>query len=362
MALYASNKLICYKWLCNAICPSHLTNAALLPIPTNNEYWQEIIYLGSVHGVLPLLYESLKSQHRLDQLPTDVSEALEGFYELNCLFNNKLREQIINTTRSLNISGIKPVWLKGAINLLASNWEKSSRTMLDLDLWIPDPEEQLLALEIFYKNGYYIQPESVNADYDRCQHFAPIIKNGQPARLEIHRNVVDPECAALLTDASALNNTIWIKNNELTYGILSQNHLIMQSYLQCTEQMSDCLNPRGTARLIKITDFLQRINSNEIFKNFFSCHSVLHQKRWKQKARQFTSHLNEYFLINAPIPLDKSYLRNSLLALNFPKLEIIYHIISHGFYLFLTGKLGSVNTWPSKLKRQLAFFKNKVNG
>lgn len=358
MALYVSKKLSCYKWLCNAICPPCVTNEPPLPIPTSKEDWQEIIYLGSIHGILPSLFEQLQAKHLLELFPADISEALEGFYELNCLFNFQLREQIIATTRSLNIHGIKPVWLKGASNLLSPDWKTSSRTMLDLDFWIPDPKEQLQALEILSKGGYFIQPESIGHDYSLCQHYAPVIKNGQPARLELHRHVVSPACAPLLSDESALNNVIWIKNDDLSFGTLSLDDQIMQSYLQCTEQMSDCFNPRGTARLIKVVDFLERTNSKNLLDKLFSQDSALYQDPWKLKARQFSSHLREYFFIVTPISWDKAYLRRIVFALNFHKLDIIFFIISHGFHLLLSGKLGGINTWPGKLQRQLIFLKN----
>jgi hypothetical protein len=63
-------------------------------MPARDGDWQEIIYLGSIHGVRPRLHQQLKVSH-LGLLPTDVAEALEGFYELNCLFNHRLREQIV---------------------------------------------------------------------------------------------------------------------------------------------------------------------------------------------------------------------------------------------------------------------------
>ena len=357
MALYVSQKLKCYKWLCHAISLPNLTNAITLPIPMKNEDWQEIIYLGSVHGVLPRLFEALRDQHRLEFLPADASEALEGFYELNCLFNHRLREQIITVTRLLNVHDIYPVWLKGATNLLAADWKLSSRTMLDLDLWIPDKKDQLRALEILGKDGYFIQPESVGRDYSLCQHYAPIIKTDLPARLEIHRHVVSPACASLLTDESALNTAIWINSDVLSFGTLSLDNQIMQSYLQCTEQAADSLNPRGTTGLMKMVDFLERVNSKNLLDKWFSQHPELFQNPWKLKMRKFCSHLRGYFFVNTPIPLDKDYHQRISFALNFPKLEIICHIISHGFHLLLRGKLGTINTWPGKLQRQLLFQK-----
>jgi len=326
-------------------------------MPARDEDWQEIFYLGSIHGVLPRLHEQLKESHS-GLLPTDVSEALEGFYELNCLFNQRLWEQIITVTRLLNNNNIRPVWLKGASMLVTHDWKTSSRTMLDLDLWIPEQNDQLKTLEKLGKAGYFIQPESVGIDYSLCQHYAPIIKEGQPARLEIHRHIVSPHCASLLMDKIALKNVIWMESDDLHYGTLHSDDQIMQSYLQCTEQASDCLHPRGTARLIKMVDFLDRMDSKDMLQKWFSEHSAINQYAWAQKSKQFGSHLKDYFNIDVPISSDTAYLRRISFSLNFPKLAMLVYIFKRGINLFATGRLGKINTWPRKIHGQLMLLKN----
>ena len=357
MALYTSKKLSCYKWLCTAISTFNLAQRQLLTMPARDEDWQEIIYLGSIHGVLPRLHQQLKVSH-LGLLPTDVAEALEGFYELNCLFNHRLREQIITVTLLLNSNNIRPVWLKGASMLMNHDWKTSSRSMLDLDLWIPEQNDQIKTLECLRKDGYFIQPESVGVDYSLCQHYAPVIKDGQPARLEIHRHVVSLQCASLLMDKNALKHVIWMENDGLHFGILNSDDQIMQSYLQCTEQASDCLHPRGTARLIKMVDFLDRMDSKDTLQKWFLQNSVINQHPWKQKSKQFGSHLREFFYIDIPISSDMAYLRRISFSLNFPKLEMLAYIFKHGLYLFVNGRLGKINTWPRKIKGQLMILKN----
>lgn len=358
MALYVSSNLKHYQWLCKSIGPAYLQQASAFSIPMSNVDWREIIYLASIHGVLPRLFGRLKANQLLEHLPKEVSEALEGFYELNCLFNIQLRDQILATTHLLNSQGITPIWLKGASNLLAPDWESSSRTMLDLDLWIPEPKDQLRAIEILTHDGYYIQPESVGVDDSLSQHYAPIIKSGQPARLEIHRHIVSPFCSTLLPDEDAAKKIICRDQEGCGFGILSPDDQIMQSYLQCTEQGVDCFNPRNTVRLMKMVDFLERFSSPDLVEKWLSQNPLLNANPWRLKAHQFASHLNCYFSIGCPEPMNKSYLRKIAFALNFPKLEIISHIIGHGAYLLIHGKLGSIRTWPGKLYRQLLTLKH----
>lgn len=270
MAIYTTKRLRCYRWLCENIRPDYLDDPQPKFIPSTDQDWAEIIYLGSIHGVLPALYVKLSKAKAHQFIPKDFLEALEGFYELNSLFNFSLREQILNTTQILNNHHINPVWLKGAITLLSPIWETTSRTMLDLDLWIPGADDQLKTLSVLSDNGYSIQPESVGHDYSLSQHYPPVIKPGQPARLEVHRSIVALECSELLGNELASSQVQWLNNESYTYGIPSEDAQIMQSYLQCTEQASDSMCPRTTPRLMKMLDFLERFSSKEQLNSWFA--------------------------------------------------------------------------------------------
>lgn len=358
MAFLTSKKLDYYRWLCQVVCPRQFNGIPTTPPWHSEKDWQEIIYLASIHGVLPHLYQRLRDDSRLPLIPTDVSRALEGFNELNYLFNSQLRNQIEDTTRVLNANGISPVWLKGACQLLLPDWPSSPRTMLDLDLWIPNQQDQTKALQILENEGYYIQPESVGADYSQSQHYAPIIKTGQPARLEVHRHIVSPNCHELLADESAIQCIEWKHHDGLSYGILSKDDQIMQSYLQCTEQATDCMNPRNTPRVMKIVDFLERFSSIKELNDWFASHEVMARPPYEIRSVWFSSLLREYFSITTPMTSDRQYLQRVQFALTLPRVDAVLNIVERGYRLLLDGKLGKVRGWPGKLQRQFAALKN----
>lgn len=358
MAFNTNKKLKYYQWICEAIRPTYLDGSSSAFIPDTEEAWGAIIHLGSIHGVLPTLHLKLNKIEGQQSAPEEFLEALEGFYELNCLFNSSLREQILNTTRTLNEHKISPVWLKGSIALLSSNWERMPRSMLDLDLWIPEIDEQTKTLNILSNEGYSIQPESIGLDYSLHQHYAPIIKSGQPARLEIHRSITPLRCSSLLSSQEAASQIQWINNQDSKYGIPSEEVQIIQSYLQCTEQASDSNYPRTTPRLMKILDFLERFSSKEQLNGWFASNQGLHQSPWKHKASEFASHLNYFFGCNIDLPKNTRYLRRITFAINLPRLECIFFIISHGFKLLISGKLGGLYQWPQKLQRKITIFKS----
>lgn len=358
MAYFTRKKLAHYHWLCEASRPPQFSEKNFLKIWNKDEDWQEIIYLASIHGILPTIYEQLKNKNYLSKLPTDVAEALEGFNELNYLFNARLRAQIESTTIILNMHGVTPVWLKGASQLLLPDWSLSPRTMLDLDLWVPNQQDHSISLEALYKEGYYIQPESVDSDHSNSQHFAPIIKVGQPARLEIHKHVVSPHCSELLPDRLAFQGVEWLAKDGLKYGVLSKDLQIMQSFLQCTEQASDSMNPRNTPRIMKIIDFLGRFSSPEQLNDWCLSNQIIGQSPWVKKSGQLSALLKDFFAITTVIPPNTRYYLGVKLALTIPKTEAVINIVTRGFQLLWQGELGKIQDWPSKLWRQFLNLRN----
>lgn len=358
MAIYTSRKLKCYQWICSQVRPIGARIKVTNFEPATKADWGEIIFLGSVHGVLPRLYLQLNSVNSTTKVPQDFLEALEGFYELNKLYNFKLRNQVLETTRLLNQQGIKPIWLKGAITLLSPQWEKSPRTMLDLDLYIADQDDQVKTLNSLSAFGYNIQPESVGHDYTHSQHFAPVIKPGCPARLEVHKSIAAISCSDLLSNEQALANIQWISTEELHYGILSNTDQIMQSYLQCTEQASDCLHPRTTPRLMKILDFLDRFSTADELNIWFNQNRALQESPWNSKAGDFASHLDTFFGYVIDHPKNSHYVRRIKFTLNFPKLDYANYFVQHGWHLLKSGKLGRVRELSDKILRQIALVKS----
>ena len=115
-------------------------------LPAHPGAWEVLIKVAGRNLVLPNLYPVLKAKGLLGTIDPEIVEALEGFYELNALRNETLRKQLIEVTELLNAVRITPVWLKGATYLIDPEWKSSGRMMLDLDFWIPDPQDQQTAL------------------------------------------------------------------------------------------------------------------------------------------------------------------------------------------------------------------------
>lgn len=245
-----------YLWLCKTISPvvSKLDSNSWKP---QIDDWDAIIYLASSNLVLPTLYQALRNRNLIEDIPFEVSEALGGFNQLNQMRNQQLRLQMIQVTQTLNQSGIKPVWLKGATLLLGPNWYETDRAMLDLDFWLPNPEDHLNALKILEEEGYYIHPELIHSSDTDHHHFIRRVKNYLPAGIEIHRNLVSDEAMSLMNQSQASNGVIWEKWENLEIGLLTRVDRCMQSYVQCTEMNLDgmCL---GHISLMKTLDFIRR--------------------------------------------------------------------------------------------------------
>jgi len=193
----------------------------------------------------------------------DIVEALEGFYHLNIMRNKALREQTLEVCSILNDIGIIPIWLKGATHLLTANWKISERTMLDLDFWIPEPNNQERALLALKKAGYFRAPEYDSDDpYGELHHhFAPLIKSGHFASLELHRHIVTERFRYLLPDNDALKNTCWSEWNGYRVGQLCAKDQALQAYIQCADMDSlFWLNPVYSSSLMKLLELQLRLS------------------------------------------------------------------------------------------------------
>ena len=132
---------------------------------------------------------------------------------------------------------VVPIWLKGVTHLLSPDWETSGLMMLDLDFWTPEPLAQERALARLKQAGYARAPEYESDDpYGILhQHFAPLIKPGRLASLELHRHVVSEQFRSLVTEDAALRETNWSDWNDHRIGQLCAKDRTLQAYIQCAE-------------------------------------------------------------------------------------------------------------------------------
>lgn len=238
--------------LCRIVSPFSATREVAAVLPADDA-WQPLIAMADAQYVLPELHGVLSGHGLTGSIPPAIADMLEAYFDIGVGRNADLRSQMIEITQALALDGIAPVWLKGAIHLTQPDWQRSGRVMSDLDLWIPDPEEQRVALARLDREGYLVHPGERDGRWKRSHHYAPRHHPARAGQIEVHRYLVRPYLASLLDGAETARNLAWRDWGGGRIGEPCLEHRIMHSLIQCT-MMSTPPMRAGKARLMKYLD------------------------------------------------------------------------------------------------------------
>jgi hypothetical protein len=353
--------------------PSVAASLAQAALPSTEAEWEVLTRVASRNLVLPCLYPVLRDKGLLPAIDSEIAGALEGFYQLNILRNTQLRQQIAEVCTILNAVGIVPVWLKGATHLLTPGWETSARMMIDLDCWIPDPAAQQLALTQLKQAGYYRAPEYEHDDpYGHLhQHFAPLIKPGQLASLEVHRHVVCEQFRALVPDPQALRETTWTQWNGHRIGQLGARDRALQAYIQCAEMgLTFWRNPIFSSSLMKLMEFQNRLHEVSKANLLTDVLTSLMQDPLHPFSSQLFTLLERDFGLIVGVPTNQRALRHEELIFTEFELRlrdfksnhtrVMYSLLMlrSAFKSIGSGHCGLPHLWPKKLTHHIKKLKN----
>ena len=180
--------------------------------------WAHFVSLCSNHLILPVIYLKFKAHKLIEYLPEELAEFLNEIYNLNLSRNERILLQVRDLLKLLNANEIYLTFLKGTGNLLDGIYsDKGERMIGDIDFLVPE-KDYLKAAKILEDNGYEItNPYYGNALRDK--HYPPIIKDGVPAYVEIHRLIVHRKHIKYL-------NPLSIKKKELNNPEQSGNFVL----------------------------------------------------------------------------------------------------------------------------------------
>ena len=340
-----------FEWICQVISPLPGVVPPARSCSKTQAEWQSVIQIGSTHLVLPQLYVSLHAKGLWQLLPEDVAEALGGFYDLNRIYIQNIRDQLIAVTDRLNLEGIVPVWLKGATCLLESDWRQSARMMLDLDFCLSDPDRCSAALSVMEADGYSIPRESLNGNDNSGHHYLRRMKEGMPAGIEIHRDLVEVQAQALLGNQDALGRVVWCNWENRKIGTLSKLDQCLHSYIQCTEMNQNGMR-LGKLRMMKACDFINRylaLDNDAID----ALHELLRRSPVDANARMFFTYLEAFYGLQSPFAADDAFVKG--VRVNYapglwsnPRTMLLKLHLKDLFEKFRTGSFGPPNQWLQK--------------
>jgi hypothetical protein len=146
--------------------------------------------------------------HRKDlkkDLPEDLTDFFDGMATLNRQRNDLIRVETLGLTRILNGVGIRPIFLKGAANLLAGLYpDRAQRMMLDVDVLLP--AGQLMAgVTALHANGYnQLSDIGIPAHH----HYPPLGQPGATASVELHVEPLDYMARRFLSGAEIAEQAV----------------------------------------------------------------------------------------------------------------------------------------------------------
>lgn len=191
-------------------------------ITSGNVPWEELVWVGSHHLVLPALYTAFSRKGILPLLPDDLAEHLSAVYTLNLNRNKHILEQCGELIRILNNEGIEPCFLKGAGYLLQGLYQDmGDRIMSDIDILIPAAEMRKAA-RVLYDNGYFHPDEFIKDDFTRHHHMPGFEHPDYVAMVELHHSIF-PESFQKVLSGDEVHSEMK-KIDGFRARILSTNH------------------------------------------------------------------------------------------------------------------------------------------
>jgi len=177
--------------------------------------WNNFIFLVKSHGVLPLVYNSLKSCENLD-LPSFVMNKLKELYFIIAKENMMLSSELIKVTKAFDFMDIDYISFKGPTLSKLSYGNIIQRQYCDLDILIKykDIKSVINLLKEFEYESEYSNLNEINLKYIKVISF---YNKKLGTEIEIHCELISSTYAINLDsiDFFNLTNNIKIYNNNI---------------------------------------------------------------------------------------------------------------------------------------------------
>lgn len=151
--------------------------------------WDLLVKISTSQLVLPALYCNYKRKNLLQFLPDDLVTYMQEITSLNRERNLQIIEQLNHLNILLKQSGVTPVFLKGASNLLQGLYEDPAERMVgDIDFIVSEDKFEQ-SVEILLKNDYKPLDNQIILRPGH-RHHSRLIKKDKIAAVEIHKEIV----------------------------------------------------------------------------------------------------------------------------------------------------------------------------
>jgi hypothetical protein len=190
--------------------------------------WEEFVWTGSSHFVLPALFTAFERNGLLPFLPADLEEHLRHIHSLNFSRNGQILDQCREINSLLKPTGIEPVFLKGAGFLLSGLYHNmGDRIMEDIDILIAESDLEK-AVRCLSEHGYMTDAEMPeDTEYADHHHLPPMICRNRVATVEIHRTPVHREYNRLITAKDVFDHSVRINDKNHIIPAVQDSRLLV---------------------------------------------------------------------------------------------------------------------------------------
>jgi hypothetical protein len=261
--------------------------------------WESIVQIANEQLVSPALWVSLMHLGLHEDLPDELKYYLSGLHNLNLQRNGLIKQQAEEIITSLNRVGIEPILLKGAALLFTNAFsDLGARIQADLDIMVlaTDVEESRKTLSLL---GYRVHEPDAPV-FEWLQHLPAMIRDGEPAAIELHRQLFSRKYCDImvLTAADCFNEATVIKTMSLSFKVLSLPHFIIHNIVH--SEVQDRLFYKGIISLRRLLDFAVISYSHPHAIDWKSIEGKLKEHGFRHIYRSYL-HM-AFTLLNASVP------------------------------------------------------------
>ena len=221
-----------YRFIANVVSPFVSRDKILYQLTQHAPLeWEVVAKIASNHSIVQALYPEVIEKKLEGLMPDDFMSYINRMHALNCKRNAMMRKQLIDAVLVINNIGVKPLLMKGAAHLLLDTFSNiSDRLMVDLDILVPSDEIKRVSNKLI-ATGYKYSGDHMDFVHAH-HHYPPLIKQGECAMIELHRDLMFHEQQHVFPTEHAWANTIDITLPNMAEAIvLVPAYRIFHSFL-----------------------------------------------------------------------------------------------------------------------------------
>lgn len=266
---------------------------------SNIKSWNSFIYKAKCHGVLPLIYKTLKTYNTIQE--KDVLANLRSIYFEISKDNMKLSAELIEITKILNIHNINYLSFKGPLLSISIYNNIINRQYCDIDILV-SPDDINKISEILNDRGYKkdLVLTTIEENFKKDNsHELSFFNKKKNILLEFHWNLVDNDHPIKFNLESFFSESINLSLNKYKVNTFKNEHLLVYLTVHGCNHLYE--------RLEWIVDIDKLVRNNLL--NWDIIDSIIINSIEVNKSFLFSCYYS-FKLFNTPIPskyLDEKY-------------------------------------------------------